>query len=402
MIFGGKSIHELEEADIRALKEKEVGESRILDYKREMYSNSDADKRDLACDVSAFANSSGGFLIVGVECDEESNKPTEIIGIDKANTESRIESVCLDRVDEPLSHGRDYRLKAVSLQSSDKVVLVVQILESLRAPHMVSFQKQRYFYVRHGRQNRPADINDLRAIFDKVQGYMNKAESFVATRKAKHGNPNKNGFGWITLSAVPLVMRGDLVRVDADTSNWFRLATRPRTGRSDFPGSGNLRPSINGFSYIDLAGADRVRSRLDVFRNGSVELGLDLTPLGVDLNQHRADEQRIIPSLWIALTFLDALYFVGQLYQFCEYYGEVRVVLHLTDARVYKLTDRVGWPGHSRLCGENEFEGGTDATTLELVEKPEKVLKAIMDRLSNAFGYMGSDCFDEQGQILLQ
>lgn len=31
MIFGGKSIQDLEESDIQSLKEREVGESRILD-----------------------------------------------------------------------------------------------------------------------------------------------------------------------------------------------------------------------------------------------------------------------------------------------------------------------------------------------------------------------------------
>jgi hypothetical protein len=330
VIFAGKSIRELAEGDIRALIEREVGESRILDYKREMYSSSDADKRDMACDISALANSDGGFLIVGIECDEEGNKPMEVIGIDNNGLEARIESVCLDRIDEPLSNGRDYRLNIVPLTNPVRVVLVIQIFESLRAPHMVSFQKQRYFYVRHGRQNRPADINDLRAIFEKVQGYMSKAESFVATRKAQHGNPNKNGFGWTTLSVVPLMMRKDLVKVDRDMADWFTRATvHQRAAHGGFPAPGNLGPSIHGFSYHDRSSTGRVSSQLNVFRNGSVELGLDLTP--------RDPDRRVIPTLWLAWTFLDTLFFAGQLYQFCGYYGDVRVVLRVIDAQGYRI-----------------------------------------------------------------
>lgn len=217
MIFSGKSIQELTEADIRSLVEREVGESRILDYKRKMYSSSDADKRDLACDIIAFTNSNGGFLILGIKCDEEGNKPVEVIGVDNNGLEARIESVCLDRIDEPLSNGRDYRIKIVPLANTDHVVPVIQIYESLRAPHMVSFQKQRYFYVRHGRQNRPADINDLRAIFEKVQGYMSKAETFIAERNAHLTNPNGHAFAWATLSVVLLMMRKDCVKVGKDT-----------------------------------------------------------------------------------------------------------------------------------------------------------------------------------------
>lgn len=391
MIFAAKSIYELAEGDIRALIEKEVGESRILDYKRDMYSNSDTDKRDLACDISAFANSAGGFLIIGIECDEESNKPVEVMGIDNNGVEARIESVCLDRIDEPLSHGRDYRLKIVPLANSVRVVLVIQIFESLRAPHVVSFQKQRYFYVRHGKQNRPADINDLRAIFEKVQGYMSKAESFIATRKVQHGNPNKNDFGWIMLSIVPLMMRKDLVRVDGDTHDWFRrAAVHQRAAQGGFPAPGNLQPSIHGFSYYERSSTGHVGRELNVFRNGSVELGLDLTP--------RESDRHIIPTPWLTWTFLDALYFAGQLYQFCEYYGEVRTLLRIIGAQGYTVPLRDSH--HSKPFEGSELEDGVDTTSAQLLDQPEAALKCIMDRLFNVFGMYQSDCFDDQGRVL--
>jgi len=394
MIFGGKSIHELEEADILALREKEIGESRVLDYKREMYTSGDADKRDLACDISAFANSSGGFLIVGVECDEEANKPTEITGIDKSNAESRIESVCLDRIDEPLSHGRDYRLQPVSLSSSDRVVLVIQVFESLRAPHMVSFQKQRYFYIRHGRQSRPADINDLRAIFEKVEGYMNKAEAFINERKAHQNNPNGDGLGWITFSVVPLAMRKTLVRVGGDTLSWFRRTNlHQRARHGGCPVAGNLRPSKNGFSYIEKAALGKVKTRVDVFRNGTVELAFEVSP------NSRGD--RVVPTLWLAWTLLDAIYFAGQLYQFSQYYGDVRILFNFADPQGYMLTRTHTWQEYSEPFEENNLEAGGDFTSSQLLEQPEeRVLKDIMDQLSNAFRYLDSDCFDEQGHVL--
>lgn len=396
MIFAGKSIQELADDDIRALIEREVGESRILDYKREMYSNSDADKRDLACDISAFANANGGFLIIGIECDEESNKPVkDRIGIDSNGLEARIESVCLDRIDEPLSNGRDYRIKIVPLANTDRVVLVIQIYESLRAPHMVSFQRQRYFYVRHGRQNRPADINDLRAIFEKVQGYMNKAEIFITERKTRLTNPNGAGFGWATLSVVPLMMRRDLVKVDEDTYAWFtRVAVYQGVRYSGFPAPGNLTPSIHGFSYDDRSGTSRVSKQLNVFRNGSVELGVDLTP--------QDPNRRIVPTRWLAWTLLEALYFSGQLYRFCEYNGEVRALLRIVQAQGYRIQGRDFHFEHCKPFEGSELEDGTDTTSAQLLEQPEVALKGIMDRLFNAFGLYRSDCFDDQGQVLLR
>ena len=391
MIFGGKSIQDLEESDIQSLKEREVGESRILDYKGEMYSNSDGDKRDLACDITALANSSGGFLIIGVECDEDANRPTEIIGIDQTNAESRVESVCLDRVDEPLSNGRDYRLRVVPQSNSSRVVLVLQVFESLRAPHMVSFQKQRYFYVRHGKQNRPADINDIRAIFEKVHGYMTRAESFIVERKPHHRNPNGDGFGWITFSIVPLAMAKTLVKVDQETYSWFgRTSLHPRAGFGGFPSAGNLRPSKIGFSYIEKASASKIRSRVDVFRNGSVELGIEV--------KTEREDGRIIPTLWLAWTLLAGLHFAGQLYQFFQYYGDVRTLLRFSDAQGYRLVRREY--RYSQPFEESDLEAAVDSNFSQPLEHPERVLKAVMDQLSNAFGYLGSDCFDEQGHVL--
>jgi hypothetical protein len=391
VIFGGKSIQDLEESDIQSLREREVGESRILDYKGEMYSNSDGDKRDLACDITALANSSGGFLIVGVECDEEANRPTEIIGIDQTNAESRVESVCLDRVDEPLSNGRDYRLRLVPQSNSSRVVLIIQVFESLRAPHMVSFQKQRYFYVRHGKQDRPADINDIRAIFEKVHGHMSRAESFIVERRPHHRNPNGDGFGWITFSIVPLAMAKTLVKVDQETYSWFgRTSLHPRAGFGGFPSAGNLRPSKIGFSYIEKASASKIRSRVDVFRNGSVELGIEV--------KTEREDGRIIPTLWLAWTLLAGLHFAGQLYQFFQYYGDVRTLLRFSDAQGYRLVRREY--RYSQPFEESDLEAAVDSNLSQLLEHPERVLKAVMDQLSNAFVYLESDCFDEQGHVL--
>ena len=355
-----------------------------------MYSNSDGDKRDLACDITALANSSGGFLIVGVECDEEANRPTEIIGIDQTNAESRVESVCLDRVDEPLSNGRDYRLRLVPQSNSSRVVLIIQVFESLRAPHMVSFQKQRYFYVRHGKQNRPADINDIRAIFEKVHGYMSRAESFIVERRPHHRNPNGDGFGWIPFSIVPLAMAKTLVKVDQETYSWFgRTSLHPRAGFGGFPSAGNLRSSKIGFSYIEKASASKIRSRVDVFRNGSVELGIEV--------KTEREDGRIIPTLWLAWTLLAGLHFAGQLYQFFQYYGDVRTLLRFSDAQGYRLVRREY--RHSQPFEESDLGAAVDSNFSQLLEHPERVLKAVMDQLSNAFGYLESDCFDEEGHV---
>ncbi|MFD2270088.1 helix-turn-helix domain-containing protein [Undibacterium arcticum] len=53
--------------DLAELIVGQVPEGLRIDYKRDLYGNSDADKREVLKDISGFANAFGGHLIVGME-----------------------------------------------------------------------------------------------------------------------------------------------------------------------------------------------------------------------------------------------------------------------------------------------------------------------------------------------
>lgn len=57
---------------VSSLVERRVTEDLTLDYKRELYGRSDADKKELAKDVAALANAAGGLIILGVDEDAQS------------------------------------------------------------------------------------------------------------------------------------------------------------------------------------------------------------------------------------------------------------------------------------------------------------------------------------------
>jgi hypothetical protein len=92
------------------------------------------------------------------------------------------------------------------------------------------------------------------------------------------------------------------------------------------------------------------------------------------------------------------LHFAGQLYQFFQYYGDVRTLLRFSDAQGYRLVRREY--RYSQPFEESDLEAAVDSNLSQLLEHPERVLKAVMDQLSNAFVYLESDCFDEQGHVL--
>jgi predicted HTH transcriptional regulator len=61
------NVDQISETDLRSLTETGVPEGIAMDYKRASYGNSDADTREFLKDVSSFANTAGGHLILGIE-----------------------------------------------------------------------------------------------------------------------------------------------------------------------------------------------------------------------------------------------------------------------------------------------------------------------------------------------
>lgn len=77
--FQSIPIENLTDADLDSLISAGAEESRTLDVKRDSYGLGDGDKRELARDITSFANTGGGDILVGV--DERDGKLSGVPGI---------------------------------------------------------------------------------------------------------------------------------------------------------------------------------------------------------------------------------------------------------------------------------------------------------------------------------
>ena len=73
----------ISESDLVELVLEQVPEGLRIDYKRDLYGNSDADKREALKDISGFANAYGGHLIIGMK--EENGFASGISGVASVN-----------------------------------------------------------------------------------------------------------------------------------------------------------------------------------------------------------------------------------------------------------------------------------------------------------------------------
>lgn len=147
-------IHSLE--DIESLIQNQIGESLTIEYKQELGTKNS----EIAKDISAFANTSGGVIIYGIE--EDGRIPTSKHWIEGANIKEKIENIILTVIQPRL---RNVVINPISNpENSSQTIFVVNIPESPDAPHMVD---HRYFR-RYNFQSIPMEDYEVKdAIFRK-------------------------------------------------------------------------------------------------------------------------------------------------------------------------------------------------------------------------------------------
>jgi hypothetical protein len=165
--------------DIDRFTQEKWPEGKSVDYKRHGYGGKDEDKKELLKDVSSFANTHGGDILIGV--DEENGVPNGIPGfavpdIDKEKL--RLEGIIRQGLEPRIEFG----LHHVSTPSSTSV-LIIRVRESLLAPHRVVFQgKPGEFWARSSAGKYSMDTDELRRAFTLTDSVYGQIRAFRQSR----------------------------------------------------------------------------------------------------------------------------------------------------------------------------------------------------------------------------
>lgn len=166
------------QADLDELRENEVAEGLLLDYKAELYGRSDSDKKEFLKDLSSFANTAGGHVLIGIG--ESGGLPTQIIGVE-ADLDAevlRLESLLRDRI-EPRIVG--IRMVIVSV-GNNRRVLAIRIPRSWNPPHAVLQNASRLIFARNSGGVHEASVDEMRAMFNLGTGVWERANDFQSER----------------------------------------------------------------------------------------------------------------------------------------------------------------------------------------------------------------------------
>ena len=243
-----------------------IPEGILIDYKREMYGKKDDDVKEFLKDVSSFANTSGGHLIIGI--DEAGGIPTEITPLsgDADQDLQRLENLARDGIEPRIS---GLRMRAVAVNGG--YVVVVRIPKSWSPPHRVSARGTNRIYGRNSAGAYELSIDELRVIFTSAASVLDRVRAFRAERLAKIDVgeaivPLAKDNGRLIVHLVPTSAFGFLSQIEPGAAHAVQDLLRPMD-------SMGLSPRINFDGYAGLYhGPDgKCRSYTQVFRNGIVE-----------------------------------------------------------------------------------------------------------------------------------
>ena len=161
MLMIPKRLGDLNSEDLEELLRSEVREGKAIDYKCALPGNSEWQKKEFLYDVSSFANTVGGDLIIGV--DEDKGLPVEIPAFSCEHIDEE-----LQRLASILMSGVEPRLKyqtRVIIHPNGGHVLIVRVDKSGLAPHRVIYKGSDKFYARNSAGKYPLDVSELRDAF---------------------------------------------------------------------------------------------------------------------------------------------------------------------------------------------------------------------------------------------
>jgi hypothetical protein len=386
------SFDAVSEAHLQDLVSTGVPEGVLIEYKRTTYGGSDADVKEYLKDVSSFANTHGGDLIIGIEEKEGvAEKVVGLSGVDADKELQRLESLARDGI-EPRIVG--IRMKPVSVTGGG-VVFLIRVPKSWNPPHRVNARNTNRIYARNSAGAYELSVEELRVLFAYGATTIDRMRAFKAERLARIdageaiipliARPDR-----LVLHLAPLASFGLGELIDPGRAYALQESLRPIASKGFNP-----RINFEGFANFSPMGSDGLcRSYTQVFRRGIIEAVM----VGI-LGKHD-DGTVFLPGLafdqWTLEVLPDYLKALREL----NVPAPITMMLSLQGVRGAFLVTHTDW----HINPPPPF----DRAVLELPEviieqygtseDYQRTVRPAFDALWNAAGFSASKHFDADGR----
>lgn len=380
-----KQLDKIELADLEQLRVNTVLEGKTIEYKKQLPTNSDADRKEFLADISSFANTSGGDLIFGIT--EENGSPKSIDGVELENVDEEIrkhENIILDGVEPRIV----FATHPINI-SGKKFVLLFRINKSWIGPHRVIYKGHDKFYSRNSAGKYALDTNELRIAFNLFQTLTEQISKFKTERIAQLIADNLplpfyDG-GKIVLHLMPLesFSPGYNINLKPVISDSTKLKPIYAAGWSQ-------RINLEGVLSYSGGRNDKSHSYIQLYRNGIIE-----AVEGLLLSAER--EKKYIPSVAYEAELIKSLTEYLNLTKELGINIPIVVFLTLFGVKGFEMAvDRLKFMGRYYAIDRDILQ--LPETIIESYDtEPREILRPMFDLVWNACGFERSYNFDEEG-----
>lgn len=375
------------EEDLQDLIDNSVLESKTIEYKQSLPSNSESDKKEFLADVSSFANASGGDLIFGIIADKKTGVPKALEGLIIENIDQEIL-----RLENMIRGGIEQRIPSVSTEpiklSNSKFALIIRVPKSWVSPHRVILGGHDKFYSRSSNGKYPLDVAELRTAFNLSETITERIRKFRLDRISKiFANETPVPFydnAKIVLHLIPIISFNPAQSYEIE-----KVASQPEKMKPIYCGGWNWKYNLDGFLTYSGGRQDKSHSYVQLFRNGIIEAveGLLLQPY---------KEQLMIPSIAYEQELIRSL---------TEYLSALKTLN--VEPPIFIFLTLLGVKGYSMGVDRDydiEEVYAIDRDILQLPEviinsyddKAEHVLKPCFDSIWNACGFRRSFNYNDE------
>ena len=396
MSIADKKLKTITEQDLLDLITEQEPEGRRIDYKRDLYADTNDDKFEFRYDVVAFANTGGGDLVIGMA--EENRLPVSLPGValPDADGEMRRLSQILEYKIWPRVTGVD--IHPVPL-STGNYALIVRIPATWYGPHAVERSEFAYKFPHRSVMRREwMDGSDIRRA---IEGSFNRTQRLRVLRNERisaisQGNTSsyptntpadiESGRRMLVLHLIPLSA------LDGPTLDLSQLRGYPGVPRA-FRFS-EMRPGFNldGFVTVYTHGG-RTSGYVQVFRSGVLE-AVDGHIVNNDRSYIRPDHEKfLIDRLPDYILMLRNIGVRGPLF----------AGVTLVNAHGVNLVPRDVDPNDLSNIGQTNLRHVLIIPEVELdslESEPAIELRDTFEVIWNAFGWPRAMSYDKDGKRL--
>jgi hypothetical protein len=368
-----KNIDSLTFENVEWLINNRITEDQRLEYKREVWGNSEANKKEMLKDIVSMANKYGGYIIIGVDegdnneavsfsnfPDAEARKD-EILSSLFANTQPRLQSV-----------------KIKILIKENVTIMAISIPNSFRKPHMITFSGINQFWIRHDRQKMPMSIDEIQESIINTSNTTKEIQSSFAIQK-RIIEIKSNNQPILAIGVSPIPQDNEIIDIlDAELREILTNGPTERQGGVSFNFSREqARPSYDGLAI----GSNDFR-KIDLHRNGYIQ-AISKLYLNEDTTPPIMYAWAILELIFKFTQKLKQIYnhigYNGSICLFCSFHNIANIGLYpYPDGAIGNRSHNLSrWDANSLEIDNLVFT--------EIDEN--KVTKIIADRIWQSFGF---------------